>query len=214
MSHVDKEYLVFGYINRIERKHSIIIPNEIKSICLEYYLIKEYFTVHGANISLDETNMIATHSTYSPDTVYGNYLIDPTDATIARYKWKLVTNGPQFSVIYLGIDSSNKEYISNDFTNWSVNKHAWYAFSKSGITLRHDIQCGQLSDVTIQNNEIFNLVLDVEKKSFAIKSAEYEEAHEDIETVNVQYYLAITMASPDQKIQLIDFEIERSVASL
>ena len=155
----DQEYLVFGYVSKIESKLSTqIIPIAIKYICLRYYLIIKQFGDHGSFIKLNENQNIAHYIGNSGqwNTVYGTNVIDPGNKHIKKYKWKLKLlnfDDHDRNGFYIGIDSSNKKFVEQDFTVHTENTNPFYAFTLTGygwqINKEHDLMYAVLEPIML-----------------------------------------------------------------
>ena len=100
-------YSVFGYLRRHEKNKSLNIPTMIKYLCLDYYLLSEKFTEHGEKMQLnksqDTCEALDWRKPLGCNMVYGDIVIDNTDASITEYEWK-------FQIRYTG-----------------KNQHYWFA---------------------------------------------------------------------------------------
>ena len=54
------ECLISGYFNELEANFKPLrIPIDIRHVCLQFYHLYDYFTIHGDNILLDKSRKIA-----------------------------------------------------------------------------------------------------------------------------------------------------------
>ena len=112
--------IVFDYIQQHERKNKpLTIPMMIKYLCLQYYLIQEYFNSHP------KSQMIMKNSTTEQGylRILGNQnVIDIKDTSILKYKWvfKLLTaTGKSF----IGLESTTRQIervkgLSSKYKYW------------------------------------------------------------------------------------------------
>ena len=128
------KYSVFGYLRDHEKKQSINIPEMIKYICLNYYLLTEKFTKHGDAMSLNESKDTVQKNDNIDvvNSVYGDVPIDIKDESIIEYEWKFKIEGDLSLWFGIGIDSSNKEWINADFAAKYSNKSQFYAWEIIG----------------------------------------------------------------------------------
>ena len=87
--------IVFGYLHENEKELKIKIPEEIKYICLDLYLLTDNFTAHGDDIKLNEGKDTASLDMRYPgcdfgrdQSIYGDIIIDGSDESILEYHWK------------------------------------------------------------------------------------------------------------------------------
>ena len=91
---------ICGYIREYEQnnnKNEIIIPIMIQYIIMLYYWINEKFSKHGELLQVHGNSKIVSVNSFKDglpwyhqfDTVYGNSIIVPEDASIAKYKWSI-----------------------------------------------------------------------------------------------------------------------------
>ena len=229
----DQEYLVFGFISRIESKLSSTIPTEIKCICVEYYVIREHFTDHGSWILLNNITgvydlakgIFPSQTEFSGfsggNTVYGDASIDPSNRFISRYGWTLKVHfkSKALQEISIGIDASNKSHTHSDFSKQLLSTPPWYAFRilDGLIFCASCTQDGRkgTENTDIKSGDTVHLVLDTEKRtlSLSLMSDDKEQkihTHHGIYIDKVKYHLAIAMQYDHHQIQLIShYEIAR-----
>merc|ERR1712113_249479 len=88
-----------------------------------FYQIAEYFTVYGSKIEYDEETNSIKMLKDGDNTAYGNVKIYD-DGNINCYFWKFKIMCDYFGTsIFIGLDSSNKEYIESDFGDFTVNRY-------------------------------------------------------------------------------------------
>ena len=110
------------------------IPSLVQYLCLNYFWISEYFVYcsQSSDIKLnEEKNSAQIIKIDSSHTIYGNIDIDGTVAD--KYEWKFRVWG--FDECCIGIDSSNKKYYDEDYTNPNINEHNFYAYYNWGNKL-------------------------------------------------------------------------------
>ena len=152
--------LIFGYIRELSKSHAfdLNIPLVIKYFCLQYYFINEYFTRHGNNIAI--TNSQGTNNNLDimkvkkfgvKGTVYGNINID---ISYDEHIWKFIVNVDTESALRIGIDSSNKRWINNDFTEQHKYIHV--------PSLKSHIRCcyGFNIDICSNTTNLFSIMFD------------------------------------------------------
>ena len=216
MSKCDSECLVFGFVAEIESEllSKCVIPRSLRELCFKYYYICEYFAKHGKYIILNEIRDIAWRQKGSDQhsTIYGHQITDPSDKSIKSYKWTLKLLGfENKNGFFMGIDSSNEEYLENHFTSWYYNKHAFYAFTVTKYKRRNGYGSKKANHLIFQVNDIVCLELNVKNKTFSIiinDDLDNSAIHENVAIENVTYRLAITLTFAHHKVQLIKYETE------
>ena len=120
IKNVDKRTLftVSGFIRKCQKllPHDNVyynIPSLVEHICISFYWIAEYFTIHTENILLTDNKNTAKTVGNSVTTVYGN--IKVSDPSII-YKWTFKAE----QGLGIGIDSSIKSTPENDFSNPNI----------------------------------------------------------------------------------------------
>ncbi len=140
--------LIFGYTREVQSELKLNIPIMIQYIFMTHYWIKEQFTIHGRDITLDKTNKNAhaknqeSLERYEFQTVYGNNVINAKDTAVIKYEWSfryINTNG---SDIYIGIDSSNDTITEDDFSDPDTNRHRFYALGSLGESYSYNEEMG------------------------------------------------------------------------
>ena len=104
----------YGYIRRIERKYKHLnIPMGIKDICLDFYLLFDFFAIHGDKITLNKDRNIATGTTTetTPNNVYGNEIVDLYDKSILHYRWRFKIYHIDYAIkLHIGLCDADEEY--------------------------------------------------------------------------------------------------------
>ena len=113
---------VYGFMRRCQKllpcdNPYYNIPLLIKNICINYYWISEYFTSHGSNFRLNDKKNMVTNTGGWLDTAYGNIEID-SKPILYEWYFKIIQDGD----IFIGIDSSNKEFINADFSKKATSR--------------------------------------------------------------------------------------------
>eukprot|EP01083_Nonionella_stella_P064025 166510_1 len=121
--------IVSGYIRCAQRViPDTNIPPLVEHLCLTFFWMPEFFTIHGGNIMLNDTKSLAENRSDRIQTVYGNILLS---ASPKIYRWYFeIMWGDEVSI---GIDSSNKMHIMHDYTDKHHNKHHFYAYNDNGL---------------------------------------------------------------------------------
>ena len=126
--------LIYGYIHELEVNcKPLRIPYDIKRLCLRFYILYEYFTIHGNKILINKSRNIAigTTNTFVSNTAYGHHIVDLDDDTIKKHIWNL-------NVYELKL--KDKFYIGlNDINCSRPNKAKLsYAFRSDGFNYGQD----------------------------------------------------------------------------
>ena len=87
--------IVYGFIKQCQQllnKNNIYhynIPSSIQNLCLNYFWICEYFTLHGSDITLNKDKNIAkVNEKHSNGTVYGNFDINNNPLLSVKYEFR------------------------------------------------------------------------------------------------------------------------------
>ena len=209
--------VVSGYLrelqNVINPHHAT--PFHIQCCCLQFYLLTEYFTKYGDNMTLNQAmDTITTKSGISKchNTAYGNILIDPDDDKIKEYRWDFTING---SVIccYVGIDSSDKKYANDRFTRNKPDRSGFYAFRCDGyFDYKGDgkfkaAHYGPLLQQGCRSGDIISMIVNVRSGilRYYCNGKDLGNAPTWI-LLNRKYYMAIEINRIGTSIQLIDFQ--------
>ena len=216
----DKD-VVFGFMRQMQ----LLLPNDTNSyynipplviyICLYYYRQHEIFTLYGNKMSVNETNnIVKCDGNYN--TVYGNVIIDGLSQAI--HVWKVKILELKYGCIYVGIDSSNKAVINEDFSDPEMNENSFYSVDQFGSsnTSWYD-ECTVETIVSLYNEgEIENgdcMTMKVNPSKKTIKYFKNEMNTEftlfkDIDmSEGVKYHFAVAFAGTGS-VQLIDYHLE------
>ena len=165
---------------------------------------------------MNESRDIAWHSKIiKQNTIYGNQIIEPSHPNnkhVKVYKWTLkLLNFKNRNGFYLGIDSSDKQYINGSFCqDYSSNPLPlvpYYAFTMTKLLYSHD-DIGT-SELNFNVGDIVCLILNVQEKTFKITINNDENnvaEYKNVVTKDVKYRLAITLTYAEHKVQLIKYE--------
>ena len=95
------KYAVFGYVRSMEPQLSHYnVPVLISYICLSYYYHNEYFAKKGDNVELSNNNMTVNKLNVGwNNTTYGNIWIESDIDQIAKWTFKLSSNGAWISIL-------------------------------------------------------------------------------------------------------------------
>lgn len=227
LNSADKEfkYPVFGYLRTYETNKSITIPNRVKYICLNYYLLREQFTKHGSNMKLNEAkNTVQQVRNGYFNTVYGNDIINALDTSIIQYKWEFRIRG-KLHGFAIGIDGSKRKWSNHAFTDIHMNTskfYSWIIDSNVGkVSLFDSAYFDDCDDFdTVGEVKLFDpsdrefcnrdhdmtMVLDMKDHTLKFKFDDQEIVpHKNINLDIDQYHLAIFMTSNKQQITLKKF---------
>eukprot|EP01084_Bolivina_argentea_P130621 230585_1 len=208
------ELLITGFIRCIQSliKYQII-PTSIINLCFQFCQ-KEYFTVHGANISFDKVTNTITRilkPKCRPCTAYGNIQISNNNIGIFSWTFKVLLKSG--NKIYIGIDSSNKNNAKRNLSK----KHTFYVFNGSTI---YD-HCGEKKRLGFAQdywrvNDIIKMEINIKTKriKYYLNDKKPQTAFYFIDFNNDKIYnLAIhfreTRYTYNGSIQLIHFEFTK-----
>lgn len=229
-AHKNFKFSVFGYLREREADGSINIPMMIKYLCLNYYLVVEQFTKHGPHMvvnNLKNTAKMIFESNNAPsiihgesaNTVYGDDVINLADESISEYKWIFKITGDLSHSFAVGIDSSNKKWINDDFTEPWKNKCTFYAWdidAEMGDVMLYDngddIKRTKINKYAEDKYHTVDMVLTLNMKDeslhFVFDQQEIQ-SHKNISLDVKQYHMAIYMCIPNQEISLQEFSIKQ-----
>ena len=200
--------IVFGFIRECEKlllnNDIYIIPSIIYHICINYYWMKEYFTLFGKHMKLnDEKNIIQNIDNFV-DTAYGNIQIDNK---LFLYEWnfKIIKH---FAEIAIGIESSNKHFIDGRFTNKDQNENEFYAMNHDGIRYSNKVREQFASyDISRENGGTVKMIVNVKNKtiSFVIDNKSLGIVFDDINFKTNKYNLAVYIGNQGGEIELVSF---------
>ena len=172
--------IVFGFIRRCQmllpnNNPLYNIPSLVEHLCICYYWIREYFTSHGNIITLNENKNIAISKgdMWDTNTVYGNIDIDDKPKL---YIWLIKLYSKTYSA-YFGLDSSNKQFCNDDFSQYQHNCSEFY-----GKTERNE-------------NDVIKMELNVLNKTlvFYINDEYQGIVFDNINFKNKTYYFAVCL---------------------
>ena len=203
----DTKDMVFGYIRKCQHllpnnNSYYNIPSLVEHICIIYCWIPEYFSDHGHVITLNDNKNIAKNKHNDGQTVYGN--CDIVDNTML-YQWTFKIIGSEY--IYIGIDSSNKNYINTDFSEPYINSYDFYAYNSVGkIYSRNNV--GREWKNGFKRGDIVKMEVDAMNKtlSFYINDEYQGIAVQNIDFENKKYNMAIYLYDNRNEIELMDFQ--------
>ena len=161
--------------------------------------MREYFTIHGTGIELDETQKIAKNSK-SQITVYGNYRA--SDRSLI-YVWTFKADRG----LGIGIDASNKECSEGDFSSTSTNKYPFYSYFFDGN--QYSWKDGKYESERIgwKNDDIIKMELNAYNKTliFYVNDKQVFK-HFDIDFENERKYVMAALLGTNRKLEILNFE--------
>ena len=144
-------------------------------------------------------------------TAYGNIVIDCSIPSL--YEWTIniikCSNEWEYKIIF-GIDSSNKQFINDNFCDSSKNKSNFYGYDTEGDIANCDDDPDLYDFVATKykpgEGDTIKLSLNTQKKQL-ILFKNGKEAYTKIKSINIEtkYYFAISMAKYDHQVKLIHF---------
>ena len=173
---------VYGYI-RNQENGKMKIPDEIKHLCLDFYLLQQYFTDHDISQTIIAYPTGLDTDTRSHDVrnikLMSNKVIDVDDTSIAKYVWK-------FKLLSFGTDVSFKFRITEiglmteqlyEYPNYRARTFEWkpakyHLQLENKSIVRH--RAFKKQRLRVKENDTITMVLDVERLAlgFGIKSGE------------------------------------------
>ena len=206
---------VFGYIRRYQNilgQDKVIAPL-IYHPCLSYFHIKEYWTAYHPKLcELNEDKSIVTH-TYgderlSPSSIYGNILTKRDSPSIYKWKFKIIKNADgRGKCLYLGIDSSKKKYIADDYS-WD-NEYHHYAFGDGNKYSLDTVETeyGTEEYRGFYDGDLVEMELNTKKKTIKIyiNGNDQGTAFDDVD-IDREYNMGITLSQKDTSVQIVEFK--------
>lgn len=205
---------VFGFVHESDSN----LDDLIASTCLLYYAVNEYFPVHGSCIHHDPLQNIIVHrgGDYH-NSAYGNVAIrgdTDLDDRINEYRWTLkVINRHCTGGVLIGIDSSSRQFVDDDFgfdhPNMCIQYSGYSIFRNSTVPMTFTQRSNNkdLRGRGFKNGDIVTMRVNVPRR-------EVEFCHNGHQAMGTAadsffdgrtYYLAITL-TPHSGVQLIDFQ--------
>eukprot|EP01084_Bolivina_argentea_P258825 436508_1 len=207
--------IVFGYIRTLERllKLNYSTPLQIQYCCLHYYFTQEYFTKCGDCMKLNEIRDTVCKSTgggkFNYNSAYGNFVIDATKTEVTEYIWHIKLINVTAGYAYVGIDSSNKQYINSRFTDPMQNGSVFYGFRSDGYIDWNDKRgCSwRRYGSKCTNNDTITMIVNINYKNitFYVNEEDLGVAVANIEVDKI-YNLGVNLYSVGQSVQILKFE--------
>ena len=214
----------------MEKTISLAIPELIIVICTFYYYHFERFTAHGDKIKLIEYQSIATkceNKSAADDlddpyhSVYGNIgIIGSNKANKYTWTFKILClpgSSTWNENLYIGIDSSNKSCVNDDFSqpmtvaliNQKYHLYAWGSdqhmyFKNDGYTYS-----SRSYGKYWRADDIIKMELNMNEKSlrFYLNDVDQGIASQDIQFKEGEtYYLAVAIGDAGTSLKLISFD--------
>eukprot|EP01084_Bolivina_argentea_P100542 180493_1 len=203
------QYLVYGYVH----KFSTNIPIAIMDLCIDFYCVKEKFTVHGSLITLNDemdtvniANGLHQNKSDVEGTAFGNIYIDKDDK-IYVWEFEITNNDSNNLCINVGIASSNALNISLDKYLGSDVEYKYYSYGCGGYIYSHKGGVPDGYGISMRSGNIA-MILDTSKTSIRWCSATtYDSvAFDDIEfDKDTKYYMAVTLSGSKKTVKLLNF---------
>eukprot|EP01083_Nonionella_stella_P314036 1129777_1 len=217
IKHIDHriQCLVYGYIRRCElslqnsNAYLYIFPQLIYCIILSFHSHIEFFTKHAQHISImniNEINQIAVACSSKAGAVYGNVNIHGNSALTYRWTFKILAT---VGTAYIGIDSSGKRCTDI----WYDDRFPFYLFGDDEKYKYQVYTEYRYGNRWHDNDEI---VMELNTKRDTLKfyqnNVDLGIAFKDIDFSNNRiYHMTIRLSNVRESIQLLHFEICRSV---
>ena len=208
--------LVTGFIKSIEIQlnDDPIIPSLVVTICILFYHLGEIFTVCGDHMEVRDTGRGLSIFEQRPtrETAYGNVIINDKYKCIYRWDIKILKFAFTEYDTFIGIDSSNKEYINSGFYEryWDT----FYAFGLSAVkTSSNDVRVYEKFGKRIKEGDVVRMEINTNDKTMrvCVNGEDMGIAHKDILFENKEYHLAVSLCSNyrlcENFIKLLNFEI-------
>ena len=208
--------IIFGYLRnnqqilfKSKNNPYYNIPQLVAFIILSFYQNVEYFSEHGQSIKLNKKTNTISHEGKEYGTAYGNININGEINALYIWTIKILLDR---KCIYIGLDSSNKKFINDDFSDYATNNNDFYAFC-DGYIYNQQILEDEYSELSVKNNDIIKMELNTKDKTlkYYINDKDQGIAFKNIAFKNKIFNLAIGFLSRStESVQLIDF-IQRKI---
>ena len=218
LKQVDQETrdLVTGFIKMFETEldEHCIIPSLVVTTCILFYHLGEMFTVYGEHmdVELDEacTGLRIFDIHITRETAYGNIRINNKYKCI--YAWDIELTYTAKYDTFIGIDSSNKEFVDSGFFREIEN--TYYAFSPSALkTSSVEHQVIKPFGKKMKQGDIVRMEINTNDRTMKVyvNGEDLGIAHDNIVFDEKVYYLAVSMRTDAMYIpnilKLVCFEI-------
>eukprot|EP01084_Bolivina_argentea_P069023 125643_1 len=214
LQRIDKniKYIVFGYIRECEQQLNLSsnVPPMISFMCLLYHFHGEYFQNTGNDINMSTDRAIITkienpkHGIWS-NVSYTKQWIDSDTNLLVKWTLKVHDRGH----VYFCVVSSDKRLNKICATNKDQPN---YSFGVPRSIEACDPNCKKsLSDNIpwFDAMELITLILDTKNRCISVQKND-EKAHCIIKNIvkrkGVRYKIAVSIASPNCSVSLINFE--------
>ena len=216
-SHID---LITGYFKQIQSQinDNYDPPSLVIYITILYYLSREYFSICGGNININEDGDTVSTAFGNGGTAFGNILITANPS--AKYIWKFqIIDKQKWSTVTVGIalKTESKEILDRWFYKPSqdVPFYAYKTVLKSGYKFENDpdIQTGIMYGHGAVIGDMITMELDTKQKSIRFYLNEedlgmaYENVKFDFEQDEIEgYHMAVFINRVITSVKLIDFD--------
>ena len=209
------EYLISGYINELSQNlESIITPIEIADICLQFYRLHDYFTIHGDKIIVNKSRNIAIGTSINKTvshTVYGNEIIDLDDKTIQKYIWYLHIYEIQcLKGFYIGICNINHLKPNRANLTYRWNSITFNNFQPPFVRNVHG--CIVTLSLETKKKWIWNKQKRakelVDKHILCMNGGDHPQYRKEVKREKgTKYCLGITLSDIKQRVDIIKFQV-------
>ena len=127
-----------------------------------------------------------------------------------KYKWKckLVGINTEYTRTIIGIDSSNRSFYNDNYTDYWHNIHRFYALGSDGkLHYNDDGYAGEHHKKEWKNNDIIEMKLNIKNKTleYFINGISDGIAYKDVCMESHKYYMRVTFDQKGSGIQLLEF---------
>lgn len=212
--------LVAGFIRNSEQEfnENAIIPSSITTICTLFYYLGEFFADCGKNMVIENEMKILKiaaprHWKVVRNTGYGNVNINNEYNCI--YSWTLKLVALDSFNTYIGIDSSDKEYIDDNFSSGQNN--TYYLITSRGVksyqvskvdethgsgSYGREMEAGDVIKMEINTKDTtMEVWINNQSQGIAFKDIAFDE---------VEYHFAISLCTNEANfatcVELVDFK--------
>ena len=209
--------LVSLFIKNMEKElNGKIIPSLIITTCILFFYAKEFFSSIGEYMVTDDellTLKISSNDNnpnsqkIARNSAYGNVVID--DKYHCIYIWTIKLLKVDVFYTYIGMDSSNKQYINENFT--SDRLYNYYAMDHCGSKHNH-IEGEEEYGVEFGVNSIVKMEVNTKEKTieYWVNGKSQGVAFKNVDFDDCVYYFAVSLCTNEfdyaHCVRLINFE--------
>ena len=159
--------------------------------------------IFQVNDTKDTAMSLCTYGMHARGTIYGHNKTNIKTPCIYKWTIKIID---MVGLMYIGIDASNGQYLSKDFSDWHINKYAFYAFNRSkGVDCKRAYTWSKNTSGWGQD-DILRFELNTKEKTFSLYQGD-KKANEFEDVEDKEYRFAVYSFTKGDSVQIMDFQI-------